>query len=66
LAICVGRQELRLLDVDRRAGLGHGAHQIRLPGEKGRQLDDVADLGGRRRLLRRVHVRDHRHRDARS
>jgi hypothetical protein len=53
-------EELRLLDVDYRACFSHRPHQIGLPGQKGRQLNDVGHLGGCRGLLRTVDIRDHR------
>ena len=59
-----GRQKLRFLDVDHRAGLRHGPHQIGLTGQKRRQLNNVTDLGRRRRLLGGVHVGHHRHAEA--
>ncbi len=43
----VRRQKLRFLDIDHCSGSRHGDDQIRLPGEKGRQLDDISDFGGR-------------------
>ncbi|MNQ88938.1 hypothetical protein D3C85_1042280 [compost metagenome] len=57
----LGGEELGLLDIDHRAGLGHGHHQVGLPREEGRQLDDVAHIRHRLRLLRFVHVGDQRH-----
>src|SRR5690606_998826 len=55
------RQKLRLLDIDNRVGLGHGHHQIGLPGQEGWQLDDVTYFGHRRRLMRLVHVGNDRY-----
>ncbi len=55
------RQELGLLDVDDRACLGHGDHQVGLARQEGRQLDDVADFGDHGSLRRLVDVGDQRH-----
>ncbi len=54
-------EKLRFLDVDHRTGLGHRHHQVGLPREEGRQLDDVADIGHRLRLPRLMYVGDDRH-----
>src|SRR5690606_27797275 len=57
----LGGQELGFLDVDDGAGFGHGHHQVSLPAQEGRQLDDVADFRRRSSLTRLVHVRDDGH-----
>ena len=54
------RQELALLHVYRPAGRRRGQQQIGLPGEEGGDLQQVADLGHRRRLVRLVDVGGHR------
>ena len=54
-----GGHELPLLDVDRPARLRGGHEQIGLPGEKRRDLQHVADLAGRRGLVRFVDVGRH-------
>ncbi len=53
-------EKLRFLDVDHRTGLGHRHHQVGLPREEGRQLDDVADIGDRLRLPWLVHISNDR------
>ena len=53
-------EELRFLDVDHSPCFRHGANQIGLPRQEGRELDDVGDLGGSDGFLRTVHIRDHR------
>ena len=45
----VGRQELALLHVDGAAGFGGGHEQVGLAAQERRDLQDVDDLGGRRR-----------------
>ena len=55
------REELALLDVDRAPGPRGGHDQVGLPGEERRNLQDVDDLGGRRRLRRLVDVGQDRH-----
>jgi len=54
-------EELRLLDVDHCTGLGHGHHQVGLPRQEGRQLDDVADFGHWCGLVGFMHIGNHRH-----
>ena len=49
------------LDVDHRAGLGHGDYEVGLARQEGRQLDDVAHLGDHGSLLRLVDVGYDRH-----
>jgi hypothetical protein len=48
--------ELGFLDVDDAAGFGRGEEEIGLAREKGRDLQDVADFGGRLRLGGLVNV----------
>ena len=57
----MGRQKLRLFDIDDRTGFGHGDHQIGLASQKGRQLDNVSHFSGCLRLPGLVHVGDDRH-----
>ncbi len=52
--------ELPLLDVHRPAGPRRGHHEVGLAAEEGGDLEHVADLGGRRALVRLVDVGDHR------
>ena len=61
----VGREELALLDVDDAAGPRRGDEQVGLPAEERRNLQDVGDLGGRRRLRRLVDVGEDRHAELR-
>src|SRR5690606_16871982 len=55
-----GTQKLRLFDIDYRTGFGHGDHQIRLPREKGGQLDHVADFGYRCALMNLMYIGNNR------
>ena len=48
------------LTIDRPAGLGGGGQQVGLPGEEGRDLQQIADLGRRGGLRRLVNVGHHR------
>ena len=56
----VGRDELAVLDVHDGAGLRRGDDELRLHAEVCRDLDDVDDLGRRRRLIRVVDVGEDR------
>ncbi|MNT09538.1 hypothetical protein D3C72_1443250 [compost metagenome] len=58
-------EELRLLDVDRATRAGDGVHQIGLPGQEGRNLQDIDHFSHRVRLGDFVHVGDHRNTEAR-
>ena len=55
-----GGEELAFLDVYRPAGAGRRHEQIGLPGQKGGDLQEIADLGRGRRLFRKMDVRGHR------
>ena len=59
-----GREELALLDVDRRARLARGEQQVGLAAEEGRDLQHVHRLRGRRALRALVHVGQHRQAEA--
>ena len=52
-------EKLGFLDIDDGAGVCHGFYQVSLAGEKCRQLQNVTDLCGWRRLLRGVQVMCH-------
>ena len=54
-------EELALLEVHDPARARRGDDQIRLPDEERRDLEDVGDLGGARRLPRFVDVGQDRH-----
>ena len=56
-----GREELSLLDVDDPPGARRGDEQIRLARQERRDLQDVGDLGRRRRLRGLVDVGQDRH-----
>ncbi|MNL18016.1 hypothetical protein D3C87_1391400 [compost metagenome] len=54
-------EELRFLDVDHALGLRQRHHQVSLPGQEGRQLQDVGHFRDRRGLPGFVHIGDDRH-----
>ncbi len=54
-------EELALLDVDDLASLRRRDEQIGLAAEKGRNLQDVGDLGDRSRLIGFVNIRENWH-----
>src|SRR5205085_3202888 len=56
-----GRQKLSFLDVDRLSGFRRSDDQISLSREKGRNLQNIDDLGNSLDLRDLVHVRQHRH-----
>ena len=56
VAHVVGREELALLDVDDPVGARRRFEQVRLPREERRNLQDVGDLGDRRRVRGLVDV----------
>ena len=56
----LGRQELAVLDVDDGARFGRRDDELRLHAQVRGNLDDVANLTGRRRLIRIVDVREDR------
>jgi len=53
----LGRQELTLLDVDRKTGGAAGVEQIRLAAEKGGYLYYIKDLSCHANILSGMHIR---------
>ena len=57
----LGAEKLRFFDIDCRRGTRHGLNQVGLPGQKSRQLQNIADLSRRPGLFGTVNIRQYRY-----